>query len=97
MADIIKSDVRIDNSGREYDLGRAYYTTVFLKVLTRDEAVSAFQSGKRVYFIYQNNRIYHTHCRKVCKDLEYLKEHYPDWDEKKLTYSKWDFLKGGNV
>ena len=26
---------------------------------------------------------------------EYLKEHYPDWDEKKLTYSKWGFLNGG--
>ena len=24
---------------------------------------------------------------------EYLMEHYPDWNEKELTYSKWDFLK----
>lgn len=22
---------------------------------------------------------------------EYLQEHYPDWDEKKLVYSKWNF------
>lgn len=26
---------------------------------------------------------------------EYLKGFYPDWDEEKLTYSKWDFLEGG--
>lgn len=25
---------------------------------------------------------------------EYLQEHYPDWDEKKLVYTKWGFLKG---
>lgn len=24
---------------------------------------------------------------------EYLKSHYPDWDEKDLVYSKWEFLK----
>lgn len=78
MENILKSDVLIDNSGREYDLGRGYYRTVLLKVLTKDEAINAFQSGKRVYFIYQNNRIYHANCRKVCKDLDYLKDHY-DW------------------
>ncbi len=26
---------------------------------------------------------------------EYLKGIYPDWDEERLTYSKWDFLEGG--
>lgn len=76
--EIIKSDVLIDNSGREYDLGRGYYRTVYLKVLTKEEAIDAFQHGKRVYFIYKNNRIYHTECRKVCTDLDYLKDHY-DW------------------
>ena len=24
---------------------------------------------------------------------EYLENHYPDWSEKKLKYSKWEFLK----
>ncbi len=28
---------------------------------------------------------------------EYLKEQYPDWDEKKLVYTKWSFLEGGTV
>ncbi len=78
MENIIKSDVLIDNSGREYDLSRGYKRTVFLKVLTKDEAISLFQNGKRVYFIYKNNRIYHTNVRKICKDLDYLKDHY-DW------------------
>ena len=78
MKNIIKSDVLIDNSGREYDLGRGYKRTVYLKVLTKDEAVDAFNCGKRVYFIYKNNRIWHTDVRKVCTDLDYLKDHY-DW------------------
>lgn len=78
MKNIIKTDVLLDNSGREYDLGKRYKRTVYLKVLTKDEAVNAFQQGKRVYFIYENNRIYHTNCRKVCNDLDYLKDHY-DW------------------
>lgn len=26
---------------------------------------------------------------------EYLEGFYPDWDEKKLVYNKWDFLEGG--
>ena len=26
---------------------------------------------------------------------EHLQKHYPGWDEKKLTYSKWSFLEGG--
>ena len=38
METIIRTDVLLDNSGREYDLGRAYYRTVNLKVLSKDEA-----------------------------------------------------------
>lgn len=26
---------------------------------------------------------------------EYLKDFYPDWDESRLVYNKWDFLEGG--
>lgn len=78
MDNIIRSDVLIDNSGREYGLGRGYKRTVHLRALTKDEAIDAFQRGKRVYFIYKNNRIWHTNCRKVCTDLDYLKDHY-DW------------------
>lgn len=26
---------------------------------------------------------------------EYLQDMYPEWDEKKLVYDKWEFLKGG--
>ena len=81
MTNIIKTDVLLDNSGKEYDLGRAYYRTANLKVLTKDEAVDAFQRGKRVYFIYKNNRIYRTNCRKVCTDLDYLKDHYDYYHE----------------
>jgi hypothetical protein len=78
MTNIIKTDILLDDSGREYDLGRAHRRTVYLRVLTKDEAIDAFKCGKRVYFIYKNNRIYRTNCRKVCTDLDYLKDHY-DW------------------
>lgn len=38
-------------------------------------------------------------CRKEMLEIfaEYLKSHYPEWDEKKLVYSKWGFLEGGKV
>jgi len=78
MKNIIRTDVLLDDSGREYDLGRAYKRPVYLRILTKEEAIDAFQSGKRVYFVYENNRIYKTNCRKVCRDLDYLKDHY-DW------------------
>ena len=78
MKNIIRTDILLYDNGREYDLGRADKKTVFLKTLSKNEAVNAFQNGKRVYFIYKNNRIYHTNCRKVCKYLDYLKDHY-DW------------------
>lgn len=81
MENIIGTDVLLYDDGREYDLGRAVRKTVFLKVLTKDEAINAFQNGKRVYFIYENNRIYDTNCRKVCKCLGYLKDHYDFYHE----------------
>lgn len=81
MENIIRTDVLLDNSGREYDFGRAHYGTAYLKVLTKDEAIDAFKNGKRVYFIYKNNRIYYMNCRKVCRDLNYLKDHYDFYHE----------------
>ena len=78
MEKIVRTDVLLYDDGREYDLGRAIRKTVYLRVLTKDEAINLFESGKRVYFIYKNNRIYRTDCRKVCRDLNYLKDHY-DW------------------
>ena len=81
MENIIKTGVLLDDSGKEYDSGRAYYREAYLKVLTKDEAINALKSGKRVYFIYENNRIYRTNCRKVCNDLDYLKDHYDCYHE----------------
>lgn len=81
MDNIIRTDVLLYDNGREYDLGRSDKKTAFLKVLSKDEAINAFQKGKRVYFIYKNNRIYRTNCRKVCKDLDYLKDHYDCYRE----------------
>lgn len=94
MKNIIKTDVLLDNGGREYDLGRGYYRPVYLKVLTKEEAVDAFNNGKRVYFIYKNNRIYHTDCRKVCTDLDYLKDHYDCYHEVCGVLTK---VKGGLI
>lgn len=76
MDNIVRTDVLLYDDGREYDLGRAVRKTVFLKVLTKEEAITAFENKQRVYFIYENNRIYDTNCRKVCKYLGYLKDHY---------------------
>ena len=81
MKNMICTNVLLSDNGREYDLGRAVYRTVFLRVLSKEEAIEAFNNGRRVYFIYKNNRIYYTNCRKVCKDLNYLKDHYDCYHE----------------
>ena len=81
MKNIVRTEVLLYDNGREYDLGRAVKKTVYLKVLTKEEAISLFEKGKRVYFIYKNNRIYRTNCRKVCTDLDYLKDHYDCYHE----------------
>lgn len=39
------------------------------------------------HFSYDNGKL-HKEIKNAFKD--YLKAHYPDWDESKLTYSKWE-------
>lgn len=78
---LVKTEVLLYDDGKEYDLGRAVKKDVFLKPLSKEEALQAFDAGKRVYFIYEDNRIYHTNCRKVCKDRDYLKDHYDCYNE----------------
>ena len=74
----IKTDILLDDSGKEFDLGRARRKSVWLKVLSKETALKLFDEKKRVYFIYKNNRIYNTDCRKVCTNRSYLEAHY-DW------------------
>ena len=40
------------------------------------------------HFQYDNGKL-HTEMKKAFED--YLKAHYPDWDEKELIYKKWSF------
>ena len=80
-AKFIKTDVLLYDDGREFDLGRSRKGEVFLRVLTKDEALRLYWERKRVYFIYENNRIYKANCRKVCKDRQYLIDHYDVYHE----------------
>lgn len=72
----IKTEILLDDSGKEFDFGRAIRRPAWLKILTKEDALDLFNEGKTVYFIYENERIYHAHCRKVCKNKEYLSDHY---------------------
>ena len=81
METTIKTEVLLGDNGREYDLGRATKTDLILRPLTREEALRLFDAGKRIYFIYHNNRIYKRNCRKVCKDRDYLIDHYDCYHE----------------
>ena len=78
---LIKTDVLLYDDGREYDLGRAVRKEVLLRPLSKEEALQLFDAHKRVYFIYENNRIYKTNCRKVCKCRGYLINHYDIYGE----------------
>jgi hypothetical protein len=72
----IYTGVLLDDSGKEFDLGRAVRRGMNLLILSKEDALRLFDEGKRVYFIYPNSRIYSTACRKVCKDRDYLIDHY---------------------
>lgn len=72
----IKTEILLDNGGKEFDFGRATKRPAWLKTLTKEEALDLFEKGKAIYFIYENERIYKTNCRKVCKNKDYLSDHY---------------------
>ena len=77
----IKTEILFDNKGKEFDSGKITRKEVWLRPLSKEEALTRFDEGKQVYFIYQNERTYKTNCRKVCKDREYLIDHYDFYNE----------------
>ncbi len=77
----IKTELLLSDNGKEFDFGSSRKNTVFLKVLSKEDALNLFDAGKRVYFIYENERIYKKNCRKVCKDRDYLIDHYDCYHE----------------
>lgn len=76
FSNFVKTDVLLSDNGREFDLGSSRKSEVYLGVLSKEDALRLFDEGKTVYFIYHNNRIYHCNCRKVCKNRDYLIDHY---------------------
>ena len=81
MKKLVKTEVLLDDSGKEFNLGKHRHSTMYMKVLSKEEALNVFDEGKRIYFIYENNRTYRKNCRKVCKDRDYLKDHYDVYHE----------------
>ena len=75
-AKYIKTEILLDDGGKEFDFGRATRRPAWLKTLLKEEALDLFEKGKPVYFIYESERIYKANCRKVCKNKEYLSDHY---------------------
>ena len=81
---LIKTEILLDDSGKEFNTGRHRYSNMYMRVLSKEEALERFDEGERVYFIYQapyTLRIYEKVCRKVCKDRDYLKDHYDIYNE----------------
>lgn len=78
----IKTEILLSDNGKEYDTGSSKRNPTFLRVLSEEEALELFDKGKRVYFIYENNRFYKTNCRKVCKNRGYLIDHYFAYHER---------------
>ena len=81
MKELIKTEILLDDSGKEFDTGKVKRSPMYLQALTKEEALEKFDNGEKVFFIYENERIYHTDCRKVCKDRDYLIDHYDCYHE----------------
>ena len=83
--DLIKTEVWLDNSGREFNTGRHRYSSAYMIPLSKEEALERFDRGEKVYFIYSDEHtmwIYNKKlCRKACKDRDYLIDHYDCYHE----------------
>lgn len=73
---VIKTDVLLTDDGREFNSGSSESNKMYLIPLSKEKALQLFDEGRRVYFIYPNDRTYRCNCRKVCKDRDYLIDHY---------------------
>ena len=72
--------------GRPYDLQIAHYISRARLGLGIPENLGVLCA--RCHFNYDNGK-FHEEIKKLFR--EHLKAHYPNWDEKKLTYKKGDF------
>lgn len=73
---VIKTDVLLANDGREFNSGSPEKNKMYLIPLSKEKALRLFDEGKRIYFIYLNEKAHKCNCRKVCKDRDYLIDHY---------------------
>lgn len=73
---IVKTTLLLSDNGKEFDTGRITRKTMYLATLSKSDALKRFNSHKRVYFIYENERIFHENCRKVATNESYIKNHY---------------------
>ena len=78
---IIKTTLLLGDNGKEFDTGSLRRSTAFLSTISKEEALKLFKARKRVYFIYENERIYHENCRKVAKNRSYIESHYDFYKE----------------
>lgn len=77
----IYTEILLGDNGKEFDTGKVTRRPMELETLTLEEALERFDAGKRIYFIYQDHERYDYNCRKICKDRDYLIEHYNFYEE----------------
>lgn len=73
---IVKTTLLLSDNGKEFDTGRITRKTMYLATLSKSDAIKRFKERKRVYFIYEDERIFHENCRKVATSESYIKHHY---------------------
>ena len=85
MNELIKTEILLDNSGKEFNTGKHSRRSMYVQPISKEEALANFDRGEKVYFIYQDEHtrwIYGgANCRKVCKDRDYLTDHYDCYHE----------------
>lgn len=73
---IVKTTLLLSDNGKEFDTGRITRKTAYLATISKEEALKRFKEHKRVYFIYEDERIFHENCRKVATNASYIRHHY---------------------
>lgn len=77
MGKIIKINLELDNNGDTYNSGTVISkSTQYVETITEQTAKTMLLAGKDVYFVYQHDKDIKTPWVKLCKDIDYLVDHY---------------------
>lgn len=77
MTNVVKVKLELADDGREYNSGSVISRkSQFVEIIDEASAKALLLAGKDVYFVYSPNEDIKETWIKLCKDIDYLADHY---------------------